>query len=383
MNRHLILASFASLFLQGLADNVRGPLYPEILQAFSLNHRVGSWMFAVTSIVAIVGAAHSRFWFARKGRMATLDMTLMLQAAAMLGYALAPNFPVLLIAAAAFGYSTGLMGVAQNSIAAHAAEGANRSRVMGGLQSMYGLSSALAPLTAAAFSGVVFGWRWSFATIGAITLLSTLALRRKERALQNGAPAVHALPPLGKQAHPLLAAWMAGLVATYVMAEILVSSRLALFQREVRGWGLEGSSLAVTGFFTGLLAGRVLTALVPLRGHPRGYLAACLSSGAVLIAVGLTVWPPALILTGLALGPVYPLYMTLLCREFEPSMDHVVGWVIAGQSLSVVVMHVGTGWLTDSFGIGKAMWLGPVALSVSLVGMLAYGPILRRYAARV
>lgn len=383
MNRKLIIVSFASLFLLGLADNVRGPLYPEILRAFSLNHRTGAWLFALTSIVSMVGAWNSRFWFSRRGRLDTLEMTLLLQAASFAVFALAPSFGVLLMGAAAFGYSMGLMGVAQNSIAAHAAESAHRSRVMGGLQSMYGLSSALAPLAAALYAGIAEGWRWSFATVGAITLVSLIFLRRLIPASHRAGHSAHALPPLGKQAHPLAAAWMASLVATYVMGEILMSSRLALYFREEHAWDLRASSLAVTGFFAGLLVGRVLTAFVPMEGSPRPWLGLCLGAGAFLVGLGLTAWPPALILTGLALGPIYPLYMTLLCREFETSMDHVMGWVIAGQSLSLVMMHLGIGELTDGFGIARALWFAPAVLLLSLIGMLLYGPFLRRHAARL
>ena len=46
----LILISFASLFVFGISDNIRGPLFPEILKEFNISDSMGSLMFALSSL---------------------------------------------------------------------------------------------------------------------------------------------------------------------------------------------------------------------------------------------------------------------------------------------------------------------------------------------
>jgi FHS family glucose/mannose:H+ symporter-like MFS transporter len=55
-NKWAIFFAFLSLFLLGLADNIRGPLFPEILQFFFVSSSKGSWSFATTSGAAFVGS---------------------------------------------------------------------------------------------------------------------------------------------------------------------------------------------------------------------------------------------------------------------------------------------------------------------------------------
>src|SRR3989344_6567310 len=57
MNRRVWAIGFACLamFVLGMSDNIRGPLYPELLLFFNLTNAQGSLSFAVASTAAFFG----------------------------------------------------------------------------------------------------------------------------------------------------------------------------------------------------------------------------------------------------------------------------------------------------------------------------------------
>lgn len=383
MNLPLMMSAYASLFALGLGDNARGPLFPEILETFGVSNALGAWMFAGSSLAGAVGARMSRFWLARFTRVKTLNLTLLGMGFGMTAMSVAPTFAIFIIAAAANGYCWGLMGVLQNAIVSTASSDGHRSRALGGLHAMYGLSSLLAPLIVIAVARAGGSWRATLGLLGvsgfAIFAFNHIRFRGAEHgalAHPHRRPAT-ASPPLG------VSLWLAGGIAMYVVCEILVSSRLAQFQRLEHGATLEESSAITAAFFLALLTGRLLTAAFPLREGTRTALLACLAATAAALALGLagrTWWLAA---SGLTMGPIYPLAVALFGREFGEGIDGLMSWVLTIQGCLVASMHGAVGWVTDAAGIRAAMTIGPAALVVSFAMLGLYGTVFRRHAARI
>ena len=159
-----IFFSFLSLFLLGLADNIRGPLFPEILDYFSVTSAKGSLSFATTSGAAFVGSFMSGYYLRRFSISSLLLLAVFVMGLGLTVMGLADSFNLLLLGSFLLGLSIGFMGVSQNLLVTENVSPENQSKALSGLHAMYGFASFLAPVIASQTT-IHFGvWRAAFLT---------------------------------------------------------------------------------------------------------------------------------------------------------------------------------------------------------------------------
>ena len=167
----ILLFACTSMFALGLADNIRGPLFPELIRFFQLSNTEASSSFAITSTFGFLGNLLAE----RILRRLTIDRLLILSLAIMgfglLGMGVAVNFVFYMIAAAFFGLSMGFMGIAQNLMVAENITGEVQTKALSGLHSIYGLSSLVAPFVASYAPGLLGNWRAGFFVTSAASVL--------------------------------------------------------------------------------------------------------------------------------------------------------------------------------------------------------------------
>lgn len=358
-----IILSYVTLFLYGMADNLRGPLLPELIQYFSLTNTQGSLVFALSSCFAFVASYKSGSLMHRVGITRALMVAVFAMAFGYLIVGSAPNYIVVLCGITFLGVSMGLLGVIQNVMVSLGATENVRSQYMAGLQSMYGLSSFLAPLIVTFSYQHLSGWRSAFLLVSgfaflilAATLFSHLKNPPKEPILEK--------PPKDRESD--LVSWLAGfVVGSYVVAEVVVSSRLAQFTREAHGANLEQSNTYVSWFFLMLLGGRVFFALVPLRFTRSKILGVSLFLSVLCCVLGVQYNPWFLSLAGLTMSVFYPFALTYITEKFGAHAFNAIAKAVTLQGLFVIIMHVCVGYLTDLMGIQKAMYFGIIFLFFS------------------
>jgi MFS family permease len=59
----------------------------------------------------------------------------------------------------------------------------------------------------------------------------------------------------------------------------------------------------------------------------------------------------------------YPVAMSKLDDEAGGRASFVLTWALASQSVGLASMHAVLGRLSDAFGLGKALWIGPICLA--------------------
>ncbi|MCX7978220.1 MAG: hypothetical protein N2578_04385, partial [Bdellovibrionaceae bacterium] len=269
-----------------------------------------------------------------------------------------------------FGFSIGLMGVAQNSLASAGATQNRRQQILSGLHAMYGLASLLAPLLVNMVAAMGGGWREAL-QISVVPFLLLLiycqfSLPRETGLHQNGGHRDQEIAPLSGR---LL---LGSILALYVMAEIMVSSRLVRFLRLEAGFSPEDANLQLTYFFLLLLFGRALFTLVRIPFSTSAQMVASLVGTLVALILGLWSSPFWLIFTGFTMAPFYPLAINFMSEVYPRSINGVLSVAMALQSVSVVLMHLAVGSLTDFWGIRVALWVGPVSIAVSLLLLLNF-----------
>lgn len=376
MGRAIFIA-YLCMVLFGFADNVRGPLYPELIAHFGLTNAVGAWFFAASSVASIAGAIFARRAIAVRGYRWAFLAFLGAVALGLAGVAAAPVFPGVLAAAAVLGVGFGGLGVSQNAIVSSAASEHQILRFQSGLHSLYGLSSLLAPLFAAFVFSFLPHWRVPFALLAGATFLLWVQVFRGEELARPPATAVTPRDPARREQLPEIFFW-AFTLSLYVAVEILVTSRLVQYLRETQFFDFTRASVGLSVFFLSLFASRALFIFLPVEGSLLARMLACLSATALLLVLGLSKFTAAwggawlLSLAGFTMGPFYPMTMTWLSRRFKADLEVTVAACLAFSGAVVVLMHGSVGFLTDRFGIAATFWLGPVLLLVAITLVLGY-----------
>lgn len=365
MNWGFIIISYISLLAFGLADNIRGPLFLEVLKTYQLSDFAGSFVFAASSFMALVASLSSPFCSRYFHQYRMLQLGLLFMSIGFCGMGLAQTYPQMLIFVCFFGLSVGTLGISQNYLVSVGSTAKYRSRILSGLHAMYGLASLTAPIVASVFSQKNWTWKEIFIFVGIIPIVLLFGSFFKK----SPPPEIikYRDDDKARNINRRKLFMLSLAFSLYVVAEILVSSRLALYLRRDYSYDLDQSSQALFVFFVFLLLGRLLSSFIHWGQFLRRTLLGSLALTGIVIALGLIIHPWFIILAGFTMAPFYPLAISFISEVFPNHVQMSIGWAMSIQSLCVVSMHVGVGKFTDLFGLSLAMWLGPVACLIAFL----------------
>ncbi len=387
----VLIAAYASLLLFGVSDNIRGPLFPEILYSFSISDSKGSWFFSVSSTLGILGAFLCPWFIKKWGEIRSLQISIILLLTSQIFISGSQNFTELLLATALFGYALAMMGVVQNFLVVQGSPEPYKNRILSGMHSMYAASSLLAPLMInflllfprSSFEKEL--WRSVFQYTAVFSLALLLWTLRKRQWQLKPTDKIQKAPKIGDEAsEPLFTRlYFAIILACYVGAEVLVSTRLAIYLRREYAGTLEESSWYTAAFFLSLLAGRVLFSFWTPKEKVHTQLFASLIVSSVLLILGLVVHPLFLALSGLSMAPFYPLMMSWAGEIFRHKLSSAIGWGVSFSNLSVLGMHIFLGAVSDWPGIRYGFMIGPLLLLIALGMLTSYEKVFRRLQSQI
>ncbi len=370
MNNWLwIFNGFLSLFLLGLCDNIRGPIFPQILEQFGLTDFAGSLFFAIGSGASFFGSLVTPAFTRQWGELRSMQVFQLIMGLSMGALVICESYWQMLIFVAIFGVTLGALSVLQSSVVAAGSSRAQRSRWLAGLHSMYGLASFLAPLF------LKFFWVWDralAALAGVCVVLSVGAFfsvkRHKKISPLDAENASSDSTSLARMS------WLAPTVlATYVVSELAISTRLALFLQRQEAFSVRDASVWVSLFFALLLCGRLCFFFLRVESSIRYIVLVSQSVALVSFLAGLMYRPEAFLICGLAMAPIYPLYVAHLSSLYNSKdLQKILGRCLCIQAFMVVAMHLGLGWLSDQFGLRQALFIGPFAMLLSLLAFFRY-----------
>jgi len=350
------------MIVLGMSDNLRGPLFFDILNTYEISDTLGSLLFSGSAIMGFLSCIASIPILKKISYTQLLSISLLLFTIGLWGMSQSPNFTVLIVFTGVMGF----MGVAQNSLVALAPQ-RYRTKAMSGMHSMYGVASFLAPLFVGI--GLKQGLQWqSFFLIAGflpffLFLSSFFWIRDNSLGNLEENRIEDTKPKNSKITKKIVLA--CGLLGFYVIAEILVGSRLSLYS--IREFGISSSeaSLYVTGFFLGLLSGRLYGAFFKWPGLFSQQLISSLVLSFLTLILGLYVNPWFFVLTGLCMSLFYPVCSSYMAQLFRGQEGVLFSYLIGIQSLLIVVMHVVVGKVSDLVGLKWAFHLAFLFILVS------------------
>jgi FHS family glucose/mannose:H+ symporter-like MFS transporter len=369
----LIIISYAALFVFGITDNIRGPLFPEILKSFNVSDSMGSLMFALGSLSGFFASRFARELLYKFNRKHILQYACLGLSLSIVGLSFATHFYFFLLMSILFGIASGIIGLIPNILVPLGASVEKKQQLLSGLHSMYGIASLLAPLFVAVVNSFSGDWRTTYLLSAIFPFLLFLYCFHsshepyhqkpvsKNEAKKN-ATTNHFLPQLG----------MALILSFTVAAEVLISSRLALYTRRELNFTLDQSSYYVTFFFVALLLGRLLFTVKKFHVPLFWQIFTCQFFTVVCVALGLNFRVEFLALSGFFVAPVYPLMIALISAEFPTDLDSAISTMMATDSTMLAIMHLTVGKLTDLFGIHLAFNSALIFLCLSMTALSIY-----------
>ena len=231
--------------------------------------------------------------------------------------------------------------------------------------------SVACPLLAAHFL-LHAGAGTAFATIGVLALPFALLPLLAERIALNPSVSIE-LGPTGLREVTTIV-YFALLAFLYVGIEASVGNWMSTYATRAAAWSFAGSTAAVAAFWAALLLGRALTPAMLTRVSERHLyrVSVVVTLGGVLLL--LTAHSQHTILagsalTGLALGPVFPLILALFLAEIGGSRN--AGWVFATAGLGGAVLSWLTGAISTAAGSLRVGLLVPGGAALLMLLMIS------------
>jgi MFS family permease len=367
-----IFLTYLSIFCLGFLDNIRGPLFSEILKVFDLTDGQGAWFFTVGSIFSLLGAIVSFYIANRTDRVRGLRLSLLLLFIGGMSISLAVNFFMLLVGAAILGVGFGLSGTLQSILVTIGSSSHRRQQFVTGLHAMYGLASLLAPLLAATLMRFFNQWRFVFAAGACLPLLVITYTFFFTPDLFHRARKQHEEKKIKSQIWTTDKFFLATILGLYTMVELLVSTRLSLYLQRKYAFDLQQSSLHLSYFYLVFLFSRLIFSIKKFNFYLKDQISVLLLISVFTLTIGISIQPWFLIFSAFFMAPCFPLCITYISEKYKHDLDSMMVVLFALQSFLVVSMHIAVGYLSDIFGLDKVIWIGPFFLIFSLLLLLNY-----------
>ena len=370
----LAYLGFVSL---GLPDAMVGVVWPSIRQEFALTQSGLGVILLCAGLGYFASSALAGVLMRRWGVGVVLAASTCLVTLALLGYALAPGWAVLIAFAPLVGLGSGAVDAGLNAYAASHFS----ARHMNWLHAAFGLGATIGPLVVTAILTGGLSWRWAYVAIGLAMLTMTMLFLTTRAIWQNGGAA-------GGQHWSAVGAGVAlrnrrvwlqiSTFLVYTGLEMAAGQWCFALLSEGRGLSAGAAGLWTSFFWGSLVAGRVVLGLVAERVGPdrlvqQGALGALI--GAVLLVVAPTpIGLVGLLLLGFSLAPIYPMLMLRTPGRLGPDLAfHAVGFQVSAALVGGIALPGLGGILADRFGLEAI----PTLLVVAAVGLVALERALR------
>lgn len=354
-------------------DNIRGPVFPEILEELKISDTQGAFFYITTSFISVFTSFYCAKWIQRWGAMALVRWGLGLMLVAFLGYGAATKFWILIVASVIFGLGFGIVASAQNIALKMGASAQHRRQLFSGLHSNYALAALSAPLVRNLFLYLGIGWKGVFMAVSAIPMLVLIAVSRfKDVPIDSSA--VESSDGLSFTRQEKRLVLLLSLICVfYLWMEISISSRLVLFLKRTTELSDQEANYRLTLFFVIFLLGRLSFTIKSWPFKNKTILVGSGISSALCIYLGLNFNAWFLSLSALFMAPFFAVHMDFVSETVPDNVSHAIGSVVAFGSLGVVALHFLMGLFSDLFGINSAMYIGVWSAIGLVLGMYLLG----------
>jgi len=378
-----IALAFYAFIAIGIAEGGLGVLLPSILAAYNLTPATVTLLFLSQVSGYVVAAFSSSLLASRIGLARMLLIASITLTSALVIYAIAPRWHIMVAAGTLLGLGIGLIDAGINTYIANQ----GNANVMGVLHAFYGIGALLGPALATTLLAFEMDWRRIYLHIAGIVGITILGMLwavvfnytpMNKRIITQDADAKTSL----KLALRTPAVLVAGiLLLVYVGTEASLGNWAYSVQSLSRGTQEVIAGYSVTAYWLGLTIGRlVMGRFVARLGAIR-----TMDFSIGLLLAGLFAWwllPNQLFslpLIGFALAAIFPATIWLIPRRVATTMvPAAIGFVTSVASLGAATIPTVLGWIADQAGLEIIpVLMIPLALVVLALHrwLVKYAPI--------
>ena len=360
-------AILAGFVVAGVVTTLLGPILPVLIARWSLSDARAGLFFTFQFLSNIAGVLSLSFLIPRCGYKFTLPFGFVAIALGLAGLNAATQTGGL-GATAAYGYGLGLVLPSANLWIAEAA-GPRRVAALSILNFAWGVGAiACAPLVLLAQQHAAVSW--FLYGVAAAAVLAALVLAMMD--LQLPAQKLEASAQLNRSLPGMSTFAIGALFFLYVGTENSLAGWVAALAKRMGVAPGNLWALAPMFFWGGLLAGRALVPVNPLRRRERVLVSAGLAAGllgsAVLLATR-TFWGVAacVALTGLGFAAIYPVLIAWMTLQFGQRARRIGNIMFVLSALGGATMPWFVGFLSTHENSLRAGLLVPVAACAAML----------------
>lgn len=379
MQRLLVVLAASAFVSLGLPDGLLGVAWPSIRLTFARDLDALGMLLVAATAGYIASSATSGRVLRHMNLGGVLALSCLLTALALIGYAMSPDWRLLVALATILGVGGGAIDAALNTYAATH----HGPRVLNWLHACYGVGAALGPLIMTGVLSRGLPWQRGYAIVGVAQLLLAAAFgaTRPLWPRTSGSPldparsdALRAPARISETLALPAARLAAATFIVYAGVEASLGAWTYTLLTAARGFPPSEAGAIVSVYWGGLTAGRILAAAaggglaagrllnLALAGVLTGTLVIWLGSGALAALIGIG-------LAGCACGPIFPMLVaTTPVRLGTAHTGNAVGLQIAAAGLGLSLVPAAVGLVADAFSIATIAPL-LVVLALVLIGV--------------
>lgn len=373
----LAAASFAAV---GGCLTVPGTLLPVLVDALNIRLVEAGSMFALQATAYLLSVVSAGYVIQRCGMRVTLCVGMLGFAAGFAGFGLVSTWSGGATMMFISGLGFGVVEVALNTLLV-AMGGARRGNLLNLAHLFFAVGAFIGPAVAARAVAGGVSWRTVFGVAGGLAAAVALgwALQPIRQATRvDDIPAQAPATPLRSK----LTLVMALMLAAYVGAEMGIGGWLSKYMVTVRGVDLSYAGAAVSLYWMGLAAGRlVLSATSQYFSEQRLVLGLTIFAAAAFAFALVTPQPAlavvAFALTGLGFSGIFPGVIALAGRYHPDNVAGITSAVVTGAALGGITIPWVMSAVADGFGLvaGMGFYLIMCGLMIVLaIAINALGP---------
>lgn len=354
----LAIFIFASYFIFGISENIKGPAIPLIQADFSLSEGNLGLLMSLNSIGYLLACSFSG-WFARKtGLKFSGVLCLSVMAVGGLLMAVSPSYLTFSGSYFLMYIGNGMLEIVLGIMAAKIFT--ERTGTMLNLSHFfYGLSSMLAPLFATWLismksGGGTLGWRGMYAVALSLSLLPILFVFFARFPKMQEEHHEHKTPFKEYIKNPI--SWLViGILSFGVITEMSIGGWLVNYLEKSFSFSNTAASAALSGFFLCFMLARLLFGPVIDRIGLAKSLIFVTAFACVMVVLGVLLGQSGVVLlsvAGFGIGPIYPTVMAVIAKVFKSSLDATMSFTLTVMGLLTVAANALIGFIID---LGKSL----------------------------
>jgi MFS transporter, FHS family, glucose/mannose:H+ symporter len=349
----------ACFLLMGALAGAYGPLLEHLSRRFDISLPVAGGVFSAHFAGALVGVFVSMWGMERVTGRLSIWVALGCLGLGCAGVALAPSWPIFLVAVSVIGLGFGGLDLGLNQLVAHS-EGPRRSAVLNGLNGAYGFGAVAGPILVSRLGHDHLALLYGGAAVLAVALIPAAA------GIKGRLP----VAPRTSNYRPgaLVGIFIVGFVF-YVGLETGVGGWMTSHLESIGRPSVEAASIT-SGFWLAMAVGRLLAALIPDTIPPSAVVIAssAIAAIALLVALSGTAAPIAYIVTGLAIAPVFPTGLVWLAK-LRPGDSRATSWMFPATMVGGGIIPAGVGVMIAWAGLG---WAPAILSAVGIITLAAF-----------